>query len=59
MAENDQRFILLLNGLSIEDAVAAAQEAEKAGLDAVGVDDVYYDPFVVLTAIAAATSRIQ
>ena len=59
MAEKDQRFILLLNGLSIEDAVAVAQEAEKAGLDAVGVDDIYYDPFVLLTAIAAVTSRIQ
>ncbi|MCZ6892349.1 MAG: LLM class flavin-dependent oxidoreductase [Chloroflexi bacterium] len=59
MIEQHQRFILLLNGLSINDAVAMAQQAEDSGLYAVGVDDIYHDPFTVLTAIAAVTSRIR
>ena len=50
--------LLLLNG-AMKELVATAQRAEDAGFDSVFVAEVYRSPWVLLTAIAAATQRIS
>ncbi len=60
MAKKVSIGIWMLGGQSVAEMVDIAVHAEKRGVDSVWVPDGYYgrDPFVALTAVAAATSTI-